>query len=116
MKQTLLLAVVMAAGSMPVYAGSVDTDAVIGGAIGGATGAAIGSAVGGRNGAIVGAGVGGATGAAVMTSGKTSAPQKEVVYVHDDDHHHYKKGPNGKAYGYYGEAPGQSKKKHKHDD
>lgn len=79
--------------SAPVWAGSIDGDAVIGGALGGAAGAAVGSAVGGRNGAIVGGAVGGAAGVAIATDGKKEVvkTRKETVYVeehHHDDHDH----------------------------
>lgn len=70
----------------PAQAGSVDGNAVIGGALGGGTGAAIGSAVGGRDGAILGGAIGGAAGAAVMTSDRneTRVRTREVYY---DDRH-----------------------------
>ena len=65
MKQTVLAALLVSSAlAVPAYA--VDTDAVVGGALGGAAGAAVGSAVGGREGAVVGAGIGGAAGAAVV--------------------------------------------------
>ncbi len=80
---------------------SQTSDAVIGGAIGGAAGAAIGSQIGGKQGAVIGAGIGGATGAAVATSGDSRRSSREEVYVHDDEGHH----PNGHAYGYYKNKP-----------
>lgn len=46
----------------PLLAGSLNTDAVLGGALGGGVGALIGSEVGGRNGAILGAAIGGGHG------------------------------------------------------
>jgi outer membrane lipoprotein SlyB len=77
---------------------AVDSDAILGGAIGGGAGAAIGSAVGGRNGAILGGAVGGAAGVAVATSDRkqTVRVRKEVVYVDDHDHH-----DNGRHLGQY---------------
>jgi outer membrane lipoprotein SlyB len=82
---------------------AMDSDAILGGALGGGAGAAIGSAVGGRDGAIIGGAVGGAAGAAVATSDRRRENvrvRKEVVYV--DDHH-----DNGRHRGHY-------KNKHKH--
>jgi outer membrane lipoprotein SlyB len=77
---------------------AVDSDAILGGAIGGGAGAAIGSAVGGRNGAILGGAVGGAAGVAVATSDRkqTVGVRKEVVYVDDHDYH-----DNGRHLGQY---------------
>lgn len=89
--------------AMPSWAGSIDGNAVVGGALGGAAGAAIGSAVGGRDGAIIGGAVGGATGTALMTNDRRQTRvvrQREVVYV--DDHH-----DNGRHRGHY-------KEKHRH--
>ena len=63
----LVLFVALAAFATPVFA--VDTNAVIGGALGGGTGAAVGSAIGGRDGALIGGALGGAAGAAIATSG-----------------------------------------------
>lgn len=85
---------------------AMDSDAILGGALGGGAGAAIGSAVGGRDGAIIGSAVGGAAGVAVATSDRrreTVRVRKEVVYV-QDDHDHY---DNGRHLGHY-------KNKHKH--
>lgn len=90
----------LAALAAPAYAGSVDGNAVIGGALGGGAGAAVGSAVGGRNGAIVGGAVGGAAGAALMATDTRVVREREVYY--DDDHH-----DNGKHRGHH-------KNKHKH--
>lgn len=84
-------------------AGSIDGNAVIGGALGGGAGAAIGSAVGGRDGAIIGGAVGGATGTALMANDRRQTRvvrEREVVYV--DDHH-----DNGRHRGHY-------KEKHRH--
>ncbi|MHB8167837.1 MAG: hypothetical protein ACYDDT_13870 [Sulfuricella sp.] len=86
---------------------AMDSDAILGGALGGGAGAAIGSAVGGRDGAIIGSAVGGAAGVAVATSDRrrgTVRMRKEVVYLHDDDDYH----DNGRHLGHY-------KYKHKHD-
>lgn len=84
--------------SAPLPAGEVDGTAVLGGAVGGATGAAVGSAVGGREGAVIGAGVGGALGAAVGTQHSEPRPQvatKEVVQVREVPHHHPQRHDNG---------------------
>lgn len=84
---------------------AMDSDAILGGALGGGAGAAIGSAVGGRDGAIIGSAVGGAAGAAVATSDRRRESvmvRKEVIYVDDHDHH-----DNGRHLGHY-------KNKHKH--
>jgi outer membrane lipoprotein SlyB len=85
---------------------AMDSDAILGGALGGGAGAAIGSAVGGRDGAIIGGAVGGAAGVAVATSDRrreTVRVRKEIIYV-QDDHDHY---DNGRHSGHY-------KNKHKH--
>lgn len=78
-------------------AGSIDGNAVIGGALGGGAGAAIGSAVGGRDGAIIGGAIGGAAGTAAMASSRNQprVRQREVYYEegrHDNGLHrgHYK--------------------------
>ena len=64
------------------FAGGIDGQAVLGGAIGGGAGAALGSVVGGRDGAIIGAGVGGAAGAALATERRQApAPRPEVRVV-----------------------------------
>lgn len=90
--------------AVPAYAGGVDGQAVLGGAIGGGAGAAVGSAIGGREGAIIGGAIGGAAGVAIATDGKSEPKtvtkqvvvEKEVVYVpvgkHDNGLHrgHYK--------------------------
>ena len=84
----ILAFVALATFVAPAFA--VDTNAVIGGALGGGTGAAVGSAIGGRDGAIIGGAIGGAAGAAIATSGsketkvvtKEVVVEKEVVYVH----------------------------------
>jgi len=84
---------------------AMDSDAILGGALGGGAGAAIGSAMGGRDGAIIGGAVGGAAGVAVTTSDRrreTVRVRKEVVYVDDHDRH-----DNGRHLGHY-------KNKHKH--
>ena len=95
-RKQLFLLVALAAFATPVFA--VDTNAVIGGALGGGTGAAVGSAIGGRDGAIIGGALGGAAGAAIATSGSKETKvvtrevivEKEVVYVpgrHDNGLH-----------------------------
>lgn len=61
----LLFATLLGAPTM-LWAGG-RSDAIWGGALGGAFGAAIGSEMGGRDGAIVGGAIGGATGAALAT-------------------------------------------------
>lgn len=69
-----LVLTVIALGSLaacaqdPYYRGSNYTrDAVVGGALGAATGAVVGNAAGGRTGAIVGGAVGAGVGAAIAT-------------------------------------------------
>jgi len=63
----------------------VNSNAVLGGAIGGGAGAAIGSAVGGRNGAIIGSALGAGTGVAIAT------PQRRETHVVREyrDHKYY---------------------------
>lgn len=97
--KTLIPVVSIFMFACPVYAGGVDGQAVLGGAIGGGAGAAIGSAVGGREGAIIGGAIGGAAGVAIATDGKSEPKttskqvvvEKEVVYVpvgrHDNGLH-----------------------------
>lgn len=63
MKFWMTLALLIGASS--AVAGKIDTNAVLGGAIGGGTGAAVGSAVGGKNGAIIGSAIGAAAGTAI---------------------------------------------------
>ncbi len=89
-----------------VHAGDIDTDAVLGGALGGGAGAAIGSAVGGREGAIIGGALGGAAGTAISTSGEDESHKRYPVrsYDHDDDREWH---DNGLHLGHY-------KHKHKH--
>lgn len=92
--RTLVSAVSIFMLASPVYAGGVDGQAVLGGAIGGGAGAAIGSAVGGREGAIIGGAIGGAAGVAIATDGKSEPKtvtkqvvvEKEVVYVQSGKH------------------------------
>lgn len=60
---------------------SINTNAVLGGAIGGGAGAAVGSAVGGRNGAMIGSAVGAVAGVAIAT------PQGSREYREYDDEH-----------------------------
>jgi len=104
MKRTLL-AVLIASSAVALPASAIDTDAVVGGALGGAAGAAVGSAVGGREGAIVGAGLGGAAGAAIATSDQPKSKTK-VIHVHDQH-------DNGLHKGHY---KNKHKHKHRHDD
>ncbi len=95
--------------STPVMAGDVDGRAVLGGAVGGATGAAIGSAIGGRDGAMIGAGLGGVAGVAVATPDKREPRPVYVdgrtVYVYEDGHY-----DNGRHQGQY-----KHRKGHGHD-
>jgi uncharacterized membrane protein YfcA len=67
---------------LPLLAGSVDTDALIGGAVGGTVGAVLGSELAGRQGAILGAAVGGAAGTALTTRRREPQIRREVIYVH----------------------------------
>ena len=71
---------------------SSTTDAILGGAVGGAAGAAVGNAVGGRNGAIIGSAVGGATGVAITTKNQRqespAAPARDEGRRHHRHHHH----------------------------
>lgn len=63
----------------------INTNAILGGAIGGGAGAAVGSAMGGRNGAIIGGAIGAAGGVVIAT------PQRREVreYHEYDDRHEY---------------------------
>ncbi len=91
---------------------AMDSDAILGGALGGGAGAAIGSAMGGRDGAMIGGAVGGAAGVAVATSDRrreTVRVRKEVVYVQGDHDHH----DNGRHLGHY---KNKYKKHGRHDD
>lgn len=85
----LLLASVLFVATQGAQAdGRIDTNAILGGAIGGGAGAAVGSAVGGRNGAMVGSAVGAVAGVAIATP---SQGHREHDYW-DDEHdrgHHY---------------------------
>ena len=87
-------------------AGSIDGNAVIGGALGGGAGAAVGSAIGGRDGAIIGGAIGGAAGTAAMASDRREprVRQREVYY--DDDRH-----DNGRHRGQY-----KQKNRNRHRD
>jgi len=78
----------------------IDTNAVLGGALGGGAGAAVGSAVGGRNGAILGSAVGAAAGVAIATPHRPY-----LVREYDDDYRH----DNGWHRGHH-------KHGHHHDD
>ena len=88
---------------------SVDTGAVLGGAIGAGVGAAAGSEVGGREGAIIGGAVGGGVGAAIGTNDDGHEHEKTVIYVEKPR----QDGPPGHAYGHR-TPPGHSKHKNKH--
>lgn len=81
----------------------IDTNAILGGAIGGGAGAAVGSAVGGRNGAIVGSAIGAAGGVAIAT------PQRREVRGYYDDYD--ERGDRGWHRGHRGHHHG-----HDHDD
>ena len=99
MKKRLVMVSLLA--GFAATAQAVDGDAVIGGALGGATGAMVGSAMGGREGAIIGGAIGGAAGTAVATSER----KREVVVVKDGHYRH----DNGLHLGHY-------KQKHRHHD
>ncbi|GAB6050840.1 hypothetical protein JCM16106_16890 [Hydrogenophilus islandicus] len=84
MKRTVLTAVFFSTVGL-TQAFALDTDAVVGGALGGAAGAVVGSALGGREGAVIGAGLGGATGAAIATKDQPRRVRREVIYVEPHD-------------------------------
>jgi hypothetical protein len=65
----------------PLFAGNLDTDALLGGALGGAVGALFGSELGGRQGAILGSAIGGAAGTALTTRDRHPRVRREVIYV-----------------------------------
>lgn len=67
---------------------NINTNAVLGGAIGGGAGAAVGSAVGGRNGAIVGSAVGAAAGVVVATPSNHYDDRDYRRHDHHDHGHH----------------------------
>lgn len=101
-RQPSLVLLALAALAAPAFAGGIDGNAVIGGALGGGAGAAVGSAIGGRDGAIIGGAIGGATGAAIATKGsKRTVVERDVVY--EDEHGHH---DNGLHRGHH---------KHRHD-
>ena len=87
----LILATTLAAGMAAGQVMAGDTEAAIGGGLGGAVGAVIGNEVGGTNGAIIGAGIGGATGAVI--GNRSDDRNDRYRYVDDDhrrrDHRHY---------------------------
>jgi uncharacterized protein YcfJ len=62
----------------PLWAANLDTEALLGGALGGAVGALVGSEFGGRQGAIIGSAIGGATGTALTT--RRRQPRHEATY------------------------------------
>jgi uncharacterized protein YcfJ len=97
----MIFALLLVTGSVSIPAYAVDSDVVIGSALGGAVGAVVGSSLGGRQSTIVGAGIGAATGAAITTKSGEQAPRGEVAYEHHDYEHH----DNGHHYGH----------KHKHE-
>jgi len=98
--------ILMLGASLASQAGSLTTDAAIGGAIGGALGGAVGAELGGRQGAIVGAGVGAAAGTAINTQGYSSQPSHHEVY-----HYHESAQPPGVPFQGGGFCPpGQAKK------
>ena len=71
---------------------TVNTEAVLCGAIGGGTGAAVGSALGGRNGAIIGSAIGAATGVAIATPKAPSGHgAREFAYMEERHHHDHGK-------------------------
>jgi outer membrane lipoprotein SlyB len=88
-------------GTAPAFASGgfqqVDTNAVLGGAIGGGAGAAVGSAIGGRNGAILGSAVGAGAGVMIATPQQRSRGEyREYDDRHDNGwhrghhkHHHH---------------------------
>jgi outer membrane lipoprotein SlyB len=79
----LLLASLASVASLSQAEG-IDTDAVIGGAVGGGLGAAAGSYFGGREGAIAGSAIGAASGTAIATQSDSDGSANdtgEVVYV-----------------------------------
>lgn len=99
----------------PAYAGDVDGNAVIGGALGGGLGAAVGSATGDRNGAIVGSAIGAAAGTAIATRKRSHT--KEVVVVHDDDRGHHDRGLHrGEHKHKHKNRHGNKHRNHDHDD
>lgn len=108
LKQSITVLMSLFALAAPAaYAGSVNSDAVLGAVIGSAAGAAIGSAAGDRNGAIIGAGIGGAVGATLSTQ-HSYRPQpryvRERVVYRDMPppgwRHRHRHG--GDSYAYYG--------------
>jgi hypothetical protein len=102
-RHTVLL--LMLGASLASQAGSLTTDAAIGGALGGEVGAELG----GRQGAIVGAGVGAAAGTAINTQADAWKPRYDVH--HDVHHHHGSSHPPGVPFQGGGFCPpGQAKK------
>ncbi|MBV8680941.1 MAG: hypothetical protein JO338_10900 [Aquitalea sp.] len=79
---------VLGLAASAAQAGST-TDAILGGAVGGAAGAAVGNAVGGRNGAIIGSAVGGATGVAITTRNQHPAENNGPRDDGRRHHHHH---------------------------
>lgn len=88
------------------WAGSLTTDAAVGGAIGGALGGAVGAELGGREGAVIGAGVGAAAGTAINTRDHQEPTRHyDDRPVYHEEHHHYDDRSKGKFC-----PPGQAKK------
>jgi hypothetical protein len=97
----LALLVVFASSAQ---AGSIDGNAVLGGALGGGAGAAVGSAIGGREGAIIGGAIGGAAGTAAMASDRREPRVRQSEVYYDDDRH-----DNGRHRGQH-----KQKNRHRH--
>ena len=107
MKNVALVFASLVSSSM-LYAGSVDTNAVLGSMIGAGVGSAVGSAAGGKEGAIIGGGAGGAIGAAI---GSNQTQKQSIAVANggrncDDSRYHR---DNGKHKGHR-----KCKKKHHH--
>jgi|GEM_PF-2211852 len=107
------LAVVALVTTSIIYAGDINGNVVVGGAIGAAAGSAVGSAIGGKDGAIIGAGAGGIIGAAIASDEKpkrntrTRVIQRETILIRDRSRDHNVHYDQGRHLGHY-------KKKHKH--
>lgn len=90
--KALMLCASLGASITPAMASgglqNINTNAVLGGAIGGGAGAAVGSAVGGRNGAIIGSAVGAAAGVVIATP-EQSRESRRYDNDHEDRGHHY---------------------------
>jgi hypothetical protein len=86
-------------------AGSLTSDAVVGGALGGALGAFVGSEIDGRSGAILGGALGGAAGTAITTSNYRDRGRVQ--------HHHYY---NHRDYNHRGQPRYRHRHSHYYDD